>query len=251
MIDFRQGIGQRLLKLATLAAAISLSACSQFSDERAEARRTLQHALAAAEKADGPWARFEILERADTQVSRLCEPESRYSAGPCGGMPEENKVRELLAQNLKAAVDANAPGAIVRVLTWHYRHPLAPLASHKVLALADGPSVGPPHERAILWLAGREIAKGEVVIANANKALALFARAAALGEHQAAGDAARMLLKMNDPRNAYLWSLRCIAPCQRTSEIELDRLQERMSPAAALQTQAIAQDFTVLELDLQ
>lgn len=217
--------------------------------------------VAEAKKLGDPWAARQMLDaragalRSEAQAT--CIGSSSAYNRTCADLPDDAiaAVRSALAQFESSAVAAGVPSAI----TWAYdqrdsEEGSARLKQHAPAILdAARRARGTREDAVVLRVGGMLTASGwsGVVQRDSVAAVTMLARAWAAGDPQAANEAARVYAGMNDTRNAYLWSLRCLQGCARDAKLDLDRLQALLQPDAVRQAQAAAADATVVELDTQ
>lgn len=241
------------IQVALLAAA-TLAACGKSAeDTSAELGAKAVAAMAEAKKAGDPWKAHEQLAGVLATLNAQAECGRNYVSGmpECKGVPAAtaDAVKAELTRYETEAVKRGDPAAIVAAYGDGRSERLAGYAP-AILAAAER-AQGTPQDAGVLYVAGLLVAGGKVTMRDSGRAVAYLARAWAAGRTQAANDAAMQFLSINDQRNAYLWSLRCTEPCVRSSDVDLQRLQGALQPAAAKQAQAAAADAAVVELDVQ
>jgi hypothetical protein len=210
-----------------------------------------QVALEGARKAATPWAAFNILDaqrQAASNAYRTCS----FVDG-CRPLPMSDLFVQALGFYLAAAAQAGNAEALVFLFAPENANKaeyavVRSAAAPKLLALA-GRVPGRAGDRRLLMTAADVLASGQAAVLDSNRAVGLYARAWAAGDPQAADAAAQVFLRINDYLNAYLWSLRCVGACVRSSHLELWKLQAKLSPQAAQQAQAAASAPSVVEID--
>lgn len=245
-----------------LLAAASLAACGKSAEDvSAELGAKAVAAMAEAKKAGDPWKAHEQLAGVLNTLTAQASCGRNFVSGmpECKGVPAatEAAVRAELVRYEGEAVKKGEPAAIEAAYNaaasgrdYDEASKRLPEYAPAMLAAAER-AQGTPQDAGVLYVAGLLVAGGKVTMRDSGRAVAFLARAWAAGRPQAANDAAMHFLSINDQRNAYLWSLRCTAPCARSSDVDLQRLQNALQPAAAKQAQAAASDAAVVELDVQ
>lgn len=230
-------------------AALALAACgSEKSNDPKPRVLAIEvddaiSATAAAGVVD-PWLAREALANKIAAVeSQRCAELDPSGHSTCVLPPNlKQKVEAQLNRYESEAVGKGSAAAIV------YAHKNGRSDVASVFAAADR-AAGVAKDGPLLRYAGTLAGGGQAVIRDTSRAVGYLARAWAAGEAQAANDAAVYFLAINDRRNAYLWSLRCVAGCARNPEVGLDLLQQSLKAEAAKQAQLAASDETVVELD--
>lgn len=246
-------------RLAALSALMLIGCTWESADEvQSKLRTAALKAIEDAKAVDDPWQAHEKLAAAFSEINKpkVCGL-ARYGESICQKVPDDAtaEVRAELERYEDAAIKKGNPDAIVSVFDagavyGEKKARLAKLAPD-ILAAADRLR-GTPDDQDALRAAGLIASQGTVSVRNTTRAIGYFARAWAAGNADAANDVANVYSAINDYRNAYLWSLRCVNPCRRTgTNVELDDLQEKLNPAAAKQIEALASDPSVIALDTQ
>jgi hypothetical protein len=212
-------------------------------------------AIAATKKAD-PWQTSVELRAIEARLEGTCTTSVWTGSTSCGNLTERQmraKAQELDHQSERyelAAVKQGNPSAVLAAYSaTTLTAPYVALVPH-VVALADK-ARGTAEDRPLLLVAGQLYASGRYVVKDTTRAVGYLSKAWAAGFSDAAIDAAALYLEINDYRNAYLWSLRCIGTCDRGKKLNLslEYLQTRLSPEAARQAQTSASDGSIVELD--
>lgn len=197
-----------------------------------------------------PWQAYTELESGLARFARERSCDRDFVSGRhfCIELSDDVSKQMLgaMAEQLASAVKAGKPQAMRAAYGAGVARELVPA----ILASADA-ARGTAEDRDVLHIAGLVVTDGTSTQRDTARGVAYLARAWAAGVDQAAGDAARVFVSLNDPRNAYLWSLRCLAPCKRPNGAGLEGLQAKMKPKAARQVQAASINRTVVELDTQ
>jgi hypothetical protein len=216
-----------MTKTAATVLAICLIALSGCDENRHD---DVQVALSEAQKLNNPWEAVLYL-----REKHASSPALEYvSAG---------------VAYYEAALNEMDPGAVFDLFQRSTMAERRASFVPKILAAADAAS-GNDKDRKLLYTAGLILTNGDYAVRDAARASEYLAKAWAAGESRAAADAARLYRSINDFRNAYLWSLRCINQCARDTTIELSEFEGKLSPEAAKQAQKAALDPTVIELPL-
>lgn len=242
-------------------ASLLLVACGETNFEAAKKGSALANTeiLAAIESAKGekePWEAYKSLtERSSKALQRQCVvSEGVFTAKSrvCGEVPATAEGNKERLRYLTQALQQNDPRALVFLFAMdrhdsEYGEFASMRKAHaaRLIAVAEG-AKGDKQDGPLLLVAGDVAATGTDFILDGSKAVSFYARAWAGGQPQAANSAASVFYSINDYRNTYLWSLRCIAPCNRTHY--LSDLQRKLSPEAAKQVQAHAASPSVIEL---
>jgi hypothetical protein len=234
-----------------LSAAALLAGCDEPGvKEAAAAEVALRAALNEVKAIKDPWDAFKLLDLRETAALTSNNPCYR---GTCKEVPAWEISTKERIRLLGLAVDQNR----VEALSYLYANgfttsdeytPLRRASVPKLFAYADK-AQGKAEDRPLLMLAGRLVADGNETMLDTSRAVGYYARAWAAGEPTAANAAATLFLRINDQRNAYLWSLRCTGDCQRDTSIALTTLQATLTPEAAKQAQRVAATPSVVELD--
>ncbi len=228
--------------------ALALVGCGPSVEYRNAAldRQALEF-VRTAERERDHWKAYSELE---TNMARLrqgayCERDFFSGRLYCAELTLDmtTKVHAAMSAHLVLAVKAGSAPAMRAAYASGVVRELVPA----ILASADA-ARGTAADRDVLHVAGLLVTDGVTTQRDTGRGVAYLARAWAAGADQAAGDAARVFVGLNDTRNAYLWSLRCLAPCKRPDGADLERLQAAMQPEAARQAQAASIDRTVVEL---
>lgn len=249
----------RAAPLAVLA-AFMLCGCEDGEKAAATADAALRQALEETKAIPDPMLALTTLQNREVATSKANNPcytpvyENRVI---CVAVPARQVVAEQKVRLLSQAIDR----ADRRAFSFLYSKRLDAedefaalrIASvPKLLAYADK-ALGEPQDARLLAVAAQFAAEGNLTIRDTYKAVNYYARAWGAGYAQAADGAALLFLSINDVRNAYLWSLRCTVECRRTSDypksVTLEALQQRLSPEAVKQAQALAASPSVVEID--
>lgn len=234
-----------------LGAAILLTGCDEPGvKEAAAADMALRAALDEVKAVKDPWEAFKLLDARETAALTSNNPCYR---GTCKDVPAWDASTKERVRLLGLAVDQNRADALSFLYAKGFSTsdeytPLRRASVPKLFTYADKAS-GKAEDRPLLMLAGRLVADGNEAMLDTSRAVGYYARAWAAGEPTAANAAATLFLRINDQRNAYLWSLRCTGDCQRDSAIALTTLQAALTPEAAKQAQRVAATPSVVELD--
>lgn len=204
-------------------------------------------AIEAAKQVKDPWEARKQLEAQET-VARKARDNICISDDTCPSLTGSiNKVMEEEDRYLKLAATDMNPIAIDELFNKR------DVSTDKEVKLAIASKllgiVADTNDPRLLLAAAKIVGDGINAVRDTTQATAYLARAWALGASTAAGDAAVQFDSINDTRNAYLWSLRCTEGCNRASSVQLQVLEEHLSPEAAKQAQEAAADRTVVELD--
>jgi hypothetical protein len=236
------------LVTATLLAGCSPPVARDIQAAARAANQELAVAIKDVEAVNDPLDAFKQLDAAESRILKANNP--CPSHGPCEDVPAWNTSAELRVSYLATAIEAKRPEAFVVLYNLagpEYKQ-LRHQSGQRLLECADTVR-GTAEDRPVLMLAGQVVAEGNDVMRDTARAVGYYARAWAAGESQAAQRAARQFLGINDLRNAYLWSLRCTAGCERGDDLALPRLEQSLSPEAARQAQEIAPLASVVELE--
>lgn len=246
--------------LAILAAVV-LAGCGKKPDDLIRESAVLGgqalKAVAEAKKAPDPWvARQQLVAKWNELSSQL----SCIDGGMervCGDMPDDavasvrstlqSLERDAFARGNQDAIAWAYSRAVVYDATEEDRQRLK-FAAPDILKAAKV-ARGTAADAVTLRVAGLLLAAGQLVQRDTATAESYLARAWAAGIAPAANDAAVVYLQRNDTRNAYLWSVRCVAGCVRDGPVALDQLQQLLAPEAAQQAEKAAADPTIIELD--
>ena len=239
-------------------ATILLVGCNESKSvaaAEAVANTALQAALNEAKAVKDPWDAFKLLgsREKDLISSNPCYEKI------CRGGPAWDAIREERVRLLGLALDQNQTEALYYLYASDFPYASNSYISDeydqlrresvpKLLAYADKAN-GKVEDRPLLLLAGNLVSDGKEVMHDTSRAAGYYARAWAAGEPKAANNVANLFLEINDVRNAYLWSLRCIGDCKRSSEVHLNTLEAALTPEAAKQIQRLAAMPSVVELD--
>lgn len=248
-------IGTRLARHAMVvllmtAGAALLSGCEEEGvKEAAAADKALIAALEEVKAIQDPWEAFQLLDQRETAALTSNNP---CISGTCKTVPTWKTTTDERVRLLGKALEQDRPEALFALYAKGMAEDeytaLRRATLPKLFAFADKAS-GKPNERDLLMLAARLVAGGQEVMLDTSRAVGYYARAWAAGEPRAANLAATLFVHVNDPRNAYLWSLRCTGECRRDSSVALELLQDALSPEAAKQAQRFAATPSVVELD--
>jgi hypothetical protein len=243
-----------MIALVAIAACSKEQASSQQQDSAAVAEKDLQATLAEVQLERDPWKAFQRLDARETEILKENNP---CSGGTCLPVPSWNKSS---AERLRLMASALSQGK-KEAYEYLYSKELNEQDEYTALRRASVDKLlsfaeilpGAKGDEKLILLAADLLAGGNEVVRDTSRAVGLYARAWAMGQAQAAERAARVFLSINDLRNAYLWSLRCVGACSRTQygseSIDLNQLQSRMSPLAVKQAQKQAADQGVVEID--
>jgi hypothetical protein len=247
-----------LIPLLTLITSIFLTGCEDQTKVAAhEANATMLSLISRVKTVQSPWKAFKELSEVEAEITskvKLCRLD-----GHCEKVPALETASTLRIELLKAAIKENPSNALAvlygqydkkyHVLWRNEYQPLKESSVANLLKYVDKHKGTPTEDGPLLLAAGNLYSSGEAVMKDTSKAVAYYAQAWSAGQKQAANSAAEMFLKINDIRNAYMWSLRCIDTCNRSYELHLEALQESLTPAAARQVQKAAAISSVIELD--
>jgi hypothetical protein len=233
---------------AVLLAAAVLVACGRSDhDLRADALAAVGEAKRIADPGQG----YQQLNKwwHDLKDERVCDGTSVLSGARRCGMPAD--VNTIVGDELsRLHIQAVRVGNSYAIEVLYFRGDPKLLAhfAPSILDAADRAS-GTPDDRAVLRIGGLLLSDGLAVPPDSRRAIGYLARAWAAGESHAANDAGLHFLSVHDHRDAYLWSLRCVAPCNRSDELEVSRLLGALQPRAASQAEDAADAPTVVKLD--
>lgn len=246
-----------MIPILLFVASILLVGCdspSQRAEKELEAE--VQFLIAQVKSKENSWLAFKQLSQGLTELSkkRNCDV-----FGRCPEAPVWKTASDLRLELLKSAVQEKSHAALILIYSkdagdyqdfWRNEYQsLKKSYVQNVFDYVDKQKGISSDDSELLKIAGDLCASGDEVIQDTNKAVTYYARAWAAGRTQAAASASEMFLSMNDVRNSYLWSLRCIGACNRSYEISLDNLQKSLTPAAIQQAQKAAAAPSIIELD--
>lgn len=249
-----------LLAVFGCLAAASLAGCDVSTSERltrmsAKLGGEVMKAVADAKMLQDPWAAHQQLSSNARAIEGRLECFDGAGHRVCAELPDDATaaVRSELLRYESEAIARGDATAIAetfdRLRRYEGKARLAELAP-SILDAAKR-AKGTMDDIGTFRAAGLMLAAGEAVQRDSNGAVGYLARAWAAGDAQSAGDIAIIFVGMNDLRNAYLWSIRCVGACRRDYRVEVDGLQRRLLPAAVKQAQTGAADLAVVELDTQ
>lgn len=236
----------RTLSPAILALSV-LSGCKpgpQAGSQDNSFQAKAHAAIEAAKLVEDPWLAREQL---NNQIKNI-EADIAKAELPRPTAEDANPIWLEFQRYEALAIRQGNPLAI----DWAARHDLARHAP-AILSAAER-ARGAPADRSNLRVAGELLLAGAHVQRDTSRGVGYLARAWAAGEPEAASAIAKHFLALNDFRNAYLWSIRCVTPCQRSfasPDVRLESLQARLSPEAARQAETLANDPAIVEIDLQ
>lgn len=256
----QNGKARKLVPFLFVAAMLTAAAGCSRNDAPETDKQLRVAATTVGKQVKDPWLAFLALEKQTTTILKAeaghCETKFAFPKGEdCREIPAKKLVAKLKADYLKQAIMAGRVGAMAYLFSEPAPedefYVFAALRKEMVPNLLDlaKTTKGLPEDRPILMAAAKLIADGDETILNTEKAISYYAMAWAAGEAQAADSVARLFLSINDPRNAYLWSLRCTGSCQRGYAVALNQLQDQFTPEAAMQIQKLAATSSVIELD--
>lgn len=241
-------------------ASMLLAACGDSPDKiaregSAAADNDIRKAIESAKSLKDPWQAFEhllLMERIAFKTHSVCARSDYGINSVCGEVPAADIAAKERLRYLGLSLEQNNQSALVFLFgmesderDYKAHAPLRKEHINRLLAAAD--AAGAKHQDGLLFLvAGDTTAAGKEIILDTSRAVGYFARAWALDQPQAANRAAMVFTSINDFRNAYLWSLRCISPCVR--HYSLPDFQHKLSADAAKQAQAAAANSSVVEL---
>jgi len=110
------------------------------------------------------------------------------------------------------------------------------------IVLAGAKSANAPG--GVLFAAARILNRGEAAPRDTEAALRYGVRAWRLGYIAAAGEVAGIYHAADRRKNAYLWSVRCVAPCKRDTSVELRFLEIGLSVEERAKLELAAADPT-------
>jgi|GEM_PF-2345843 len=218
-------------------------------------------ALAAAEKDKNPLAAFLRLESAkdavidiEHEANKRCPYEGLFH-GNCVSSPDLKDISAAQVKYIGTAIEQGDSSALARLyspITFiGDENVFSPLRTHYMpllLSTADKGAGRSPLEIVLNLRAGEATLGGQYAVRDTERAVGYFARAWAAGDVQTADTIADVFQKLGDDRNTYLWALRCTDGCKRNSNLDLDSLQQKLSPEASKQAQQAAATPSVIEL---
>lgn len=257
---------RRLKSAAVLLAALTLAACGPSRQDmvRGLSQQGAQAVEKTAKIAD-PWEAHQFLRNEQESLrkrwNKAAEGTCNIWGDNCLKIPQQTveAIETELDRLLLAAIEKDSPDA-ARYAFDAYGNALSDFRGNedaRRLMVRYAPAMVAAAERAkgteadapILVFGGRLLLNGAYVNRDTDRGVAMMARAWAAGQLQAANYIARAYNNMNDVRNAYFWSLRCVEPCGRDDDLRLNKLEASLQPDAARQVQQAALNDQLLRLE--
>lgn len=222
---------------------VALSGCLEMpADRKHAANLALAKSLQLAQSKANALASFAAINQ---EIETITSKNGACYRLDCTALPLYERISKARMAWLVKSLDENPEQSLAWLYAERMEHPdeftaLRQQSIPKLLAYAEQTAGSSIKDRAVLELAGTITGEGRYVLRDGPRAAAFYAKAWAAGAASAANKAAQLFYHANDYRNAYMWSLRCVGECQRSSALDLDDLQHRLSPEAIKQAQQAA-----------
>lgn len=229
---------------------LAFAGCARKTADGETAAEAAANALTKAEliaSQQSQWDAYEFLSRRIGMVDMELKPLTLRGYKSAFDEATDNRISAVLNRYHNNAIAAADGRAALAVWQRSEREPdFAKEYVPVILANADAPDqVG---NGQLQLAAGRLIEDGLVTMRNADQARNHFQRAWLAGEAVVAFDLAKHYVRMSRVSDAYLWALRCFAPCERSEGVGLRALQGQLQPSEVARIEVIAANPKVLSV---